>query len=102
MTTQQEWFDVEKDGLPQASITCICITRGATTLRLMKYMAGKGGWVSVGAPGAINKNVTHWAKVPTPPDALYMNILLKKSLAEGLEDDEKLELAQLLKNSLEK
>lgn len=99
MTNEQQWFDVEKDGLPQASGTFICIMRGATTLRLMRYMLGKEGWIGVGAPGGLCKSVTHWARIPTPPDALYMNILLKKSLAEGLEDDEKLELAQLLKNS---
>jgi hypothetical protein len=96
-----KWIEVEKDGLPQSAITCICIVRAATALRLMRFVPDKQGWITVGYPsGGINKSVTHWHKIPEPPKALLMNILIKKAGAEGLDDDEKLELAQLLRDSV--
>lgn len=97
---EEKWFDVSKDGLPQSAGSFICIVRGATSLRLMRYAPDRDGWIGIGQAGGVNKSVTHWHKIPAPPKALWMNILLKKSLAEGLDDDEKLELAQLLKEDV--
>lgn len=94
--SDKNWFSVDKDGLPQQSGTYICITRGATSLKLMRYKKEeKDSWSFVGQGGSSNK-VTNWAKIPDVPFELKMNILLKKASNEGLEDDEKLELAKLL------
>ena len=95
-TAETKWFDVEKEGLPQGSGVYICITRGAISLKLMKYKKDENRWSNQSA-GGISSSVTHWTKIPTVPAALKMNILLKKASSEGIDDDEKLELAQLLK-----
>lgn len=97
---RDKWNEVEKDGLPQNAGTFICIVRGATSLILMEYAPDRSTWASIGQAGVMNKNVTHWHKIPEHPKILWMNVLLKKATSEGLDDDEKLELSQLLKDSI--
>lgn len=98
--TDSKWYEVEKDGCPKDNKGAfICIVRGATSLRLMRYVGDRGGWIGIGNAGGVNKSVTHWCKTPEPPKALWMNVLIKKASTEGLDDDEKLELAQLLQES---
>ncbi len=99
MEENKKWFCVDIEGFPKESGTYLCIVRGATSLRLMKYFKEKDGWMGVGIGGTISKNVTHWVNIPSPPPALYMNILLKKSQTESLDYNEKIELADLLKHS---
>jgi hypothetical protein len=96
---EKVWLDIQKDGLPQSGRIFLCITRGGISLKLMRYDIEKQRWHNEGTPGMSGK-VTHYTKTPEIPSILKMNILLKKAAIDGLCNDEKLELAQLLQKDV--
>jgi hypothetical protein len=94
----KEWFDVGVDGNPHSSGTYLAVVRGKTSMLLMKFNADKSAWRN--QTGNETSKVTHWFNIPSLPPALRENILIRKAAEEGLDDDEKLELAQLLRHSI--